>query len=295
MKRELKLDTIGQSNKISNLLDIATRLYDIELKRHNDASHPLNVLIFLVDNGFQKHESLKSINQSILDSYFQNGFTILMNIPIAFGGTGENVKTWILCDLPILTYISIKLNNDKLLPVHKKIIKNISILMDENGWRCKNCGNIGKFRGPGKKDDECPLATLNVLRLLSLTKSNEYLDEKEKAIETLLLLWKERKKRRPYLFAMGTDFCKLKYPLIWYDILNVVNTLSYFQSAVNRKEFIEMLKIINQKVKQNGYKPESVYQFWKEFDFGQKKTDSEYIKNTIESIQDRINRLTTST
>jgi len=289
------LDTNGQSNKISNLLDIATKLYDIELKRHNDASHPLNVLIFLVDNGFQKHKSLKSINQSILDSYFQNGFTILMNIPIAFGGTGENVKTWILCDLPILTYISIKLNNDKLLPVHKKIIKNISILMDENGWRCKNCGNIGKFRGPGKKDDECPLASLNVLRLLSLTKSNEYLDEKEKAIETLLLLWKERKKRRPYLFAMGTDFCKLKYPLIWYDILNVVNALSYFQSAVNRKEFIEMLKIINQKVKQNGYKPESVYQFWKEFDFGQKKTDSEYIKNTIESIQDRIDRLTTST
>ena len=289
------MDTNGQSNKISNLLDIATKLYDIELKRHNDASHPLNVLIFLVDNGFQKHKSLKSINQSILDSYFQNGFTILMNIPIAFGGTGENVKTWILCDLPILTYISIKLNNDKLLPVHKKIIKNISILMDENGWRCKNCGNIGKFRGPGKKDDECPLASLNVLRLLSLTKSNEYLDEKEKAIETLLLLWKERKKRRPYLFAMGTDFCKLKYPLIWYDILNVVNALSYFQSAVNRKEFIEMLKIINQKVKQNGYKPESVYQFWKEFDFGQKKTDSEYIKNTIESIQDRIDRLTTST
>ena len=289
------MDTNGQSNKISNLLDIATKLYDIELKRHNDASHPLNVLIFLVDNGFQKHKSLKSINQSILDSYFQNGFTILMNIPIAFGGTGENVKTWILCDLPILTYISIKLNNDKLFPVHKKIIKNISILMDENGWRCKNCGNIGKFRGPGKKDDECPLATLNVLRLLSLTKSNEYLNEKEKAIETLLLLWKERKKRRPYLFAMGTDFCKLKYPLIWYDILNVVNALSYFQSAVNRKEFIEMLKIINQKVKQNGYKPESVYQFWKEFDFGQKKIDSEYIKNTIESIQDRIKRLTTST
>ena len=281
------MNTENQSSSVNKLFNIANRLYDIDLKRHNDAGHPLNVLLFLVDNRFHKNEKLKSINQSIIDSYYQNGFTVLMNIPVAFGGTGKSIKTWILCDLPLLTYISINLNNSKLLSVHKTIIKNIASLMDENGWRCKNCGNIGKFRGPGKKDDECPLATLNVLKLLTLTKSNEYISEKEKAIDTLLLLWKDRKKRRPYLFAMGTDFCKLKYPLIWYDILNVVNTLSHFSSAVNRKEFKDMMKVIENKIKQNGYKPESVYKFWKEFDFGQKKFDSEYIRNTIESIRKR--------
>jgi hypothetical protein len=284
----MKTKPIEYPENVITLLKTANKLYKLELKRHNDASHPLNILLFLVDNDFQKHEKLRLVNQNITDSYSQNGFTVVMNIPKAYGGTGKKVNTWIMCDLPILTYISIKLNNGKILPIHKKVIDYIGSKMDDNGWRCSNCGNIGKFRGPGRKEDECPMATLNVLKLFSLTKKHDYSEQKEKAIDTLLTLWKDRKKRRPYLFAMGTDFCKLKYPLIWYDILNVVNTLSYFPSAIDRKEFKEMVNIITVKTKQNGYKSESVFQFWKDFDFGQKKVDSEYIRSTIQGIMGRI-------
>jgi hypothetical protein len=45
-------------------------------------------------------------------------------------------------------------------------------------------------------------------------------------VETILSLWEQRKERHPYLFAMGTDFSKLKAPLIWYDILHVTNVLT---------------------------------------------------------------------
>jgi hypothetical protein len=288
MGRIMTAKSIESPNKVITLINSATKLYKVELKRHNDASHPLNILLFLVDNGFQKHEKLRLVNKQIIESYSQNGFTVVMNIPEAYGGSGKKVNTWIMCDLPILTYISIKLNNGKILPIHKKVIDYICSMMTVNGWRCGNCGNIGKFRGPGKKEDECPIATLNVLKLLSLTNIHDYSEQKEKAIDTLQMLWRDRKKRRPYLFAMGTDFCKLKYPLIWYDILNVVNTLSYFPSAIGRKEFKEMAKLITTKTKQNGYKPESVYQYWKDFDFGQKKVDSEYIRSTIQGMMERI-------
>jgi len=40
-------------------------------------------------------------------------------------------------------------------------------------------------------------------------------------VEAALTLWEERRERHPYLFYMGTDFSKLKAPLIWYDILHV--------------------------------------------------------------------------
>jgi hypothetical protein len=277
-----------ENGNISKIIKSATKLYKSELKRHNDASHPLNLLVFLVHNGYEKVKELQELNKEIISSYSQSGFTVIMNIPVSFGGSGKNIKTWIICDLPLLTYISIKLNNGRILPIHKKVIDHVSSHVDANGWRCLNCGNIGKFRGPGKKADECPIATLNSLKLFSLTKADEYKDEKEIGINALLNLWKDRKERRPYLFGMGTDFGKLKYPLIWYDILNVTNTLSYFPDARKKKGFTELINIITKKVKQNGYVPESVYQYWKNFDFGQKKAESAYIRKTIEGIFSRI-------
>ena len=51
--------------------------YDTELKRHNDAGHPLNVLIFLIDNDLIKNDKLNELNRSIID----NDFTVKMNIP----------------------------------------------------------------------------------------------------------------------------------------------------------------------------------------------------------------------
>ena len=175
-------------------------------------------------------------------------------------------------------------------------MRNLSLhSFEPNSWRCTNKGNIGKFRGPGKKDDECPLATLNVLKLLTLTRQDEYVEAKEKAIQTLFSLWNAQKTRKAYLFGIGTDFKKIKYPMIWYDILNVVHVLSFFQNAIKSEEFKEMFSLIKGKEKNGVYVPESVYQFWKDFDFGQKKNGSEYIQSTIRNIEERIHLTISST
>ena len=42
----------------------------------------------------------------------------------------------------------------------------------------------------------------------------------------LLSHWKQRKEKKYYLFGMGSDFRKLKYPYVWYDILHVCEVLS---------------------------------------------------------------------
>ena len=270
----------------NNLILLSSNLYKTELKRHNDAGHPLNILVFLVDNGITKNDGLEELYQEIL----KNNFSVILNIPEHFGGTGKPCISWMSCDHPLMIYIAIKLNDGKIEAIHKKSIEAILSLLDDRKWKCKSDKLLGGFRGPGRKDDECPITTLNILKMLSLTKANSYKAEKLQALEILMNLWNERKTRRPYLFAMGTDFKKLKYPLIWYDILNLVSVLSRYPEAIKREEYKEMLEIVFEAIKQNGYCPQSVYQFWKEWDFGQKKNESTYIKKTIEEIIERTNK-----
>jgi hypothetical protein len=278
-------------NNTSLLIDKCTLFYQTELKRHNDAGHPLNILCFLIDNNLICDEKLKELNNRIIN----NDFTVNMNIPVSFGGTGKPINTWIMCDLPLTLYISIKMNKNKITKKHRLFIDEIANRMEQNGWRCSNKGNIGKFRGPGKKDDECPIATLNILKLLALTKGDEYIEHKQMGIQTIENLWNKRKMRKPYLFGMGTDFMKIKYPMIWYDVLNTVNVLSFYSDAIKTKAFKEMYEVIKRKIEAKDYIPESVYQYWKGYDFGQKKANSEFVEKAIEQIEKRIQLTTAST
>jgi hypothetical protein len=90
---------------------------------------------------------------------------------------------------------------------------------------------------------------------------------------------------------MGNDFRKLKAPLFWYDILNVVDVLSRNSKIVKDNRFIDMMKEIEKKVDKDGkYKAESIYRSWKGWDFNQKKEPSGWITYYIERIKDRLQR-----
>jgi hypothetical protein len=71
------------------------------------------------------------------------------------------------------------------------------------------------------------------------------LEQKQKGIETIVNLWNDRKERKPYLFGMGTDFMKIKYPMIWYDVLNMVSVLSHYSFAIETKAFKEFYPYFN--------------------------------------------------
>ena len=272
--------------KYNNLILLSNNLYKTELKRHNDAGHPLNILTFLVDNGVTRTDGLEELYQEII----KNEFSVVMNIPEHFGGTGKPCISWMSCDHPLMIYVAIKLNNGKIEAIHKKAIEKVLSLSEEQKWKCKGDPKLGGFKGPGRKDDECPITTLNILKMLSLTKADSYKPEKLQALEIIKKLWNAKKTRRPYLFAMGTDFKKLKYPLIWYDILNMISVLSRYPEAIETDEYQEMLGVILETIEKNGYCPQSVYQFWKEWDFGQKKNESVYIRKTIEEMIKRTNK-----
>ena len=91
------------------------------------------------------------------------------------------------------------------------------------------------------------------------------------------------------MFYMGTDFRKLKAPAMWYDIVSVVDVLSHFEAVRTYERFVEMATMIKNKQDINGlFTPETVFQKFKGWDFGQKKSPSPYLTYLCCRIFQRI-------
>jgi hypothetical protein len=212
----------------------------------------------------------------------------MVNINPRYGGSGTDELAWMLCDAPSVTYAMAKFGLGEL-PEIQDSLNYLNHLVKENGWPCAVSPAAGKFRGPGKKTDPCPYANLVMLKLLSQFPEFHSEPFVKTGVETILSLWEQRKERRPYLFAMGTDFCKLKAPLIWYDVLHVTDVLTHFHWALSDKRLLEMVNIINKKLTPDGkLTAESIWMDWKKWEFGQKKEPSRWITFITHRIMKRL-------
>ncbi len=279
------LKDLLESSFINDLIEELKTWPGPVLKRHNDAKLLIHKLAFLADSGWNiNDENAEKIINAILSHRSPKGIPqVLVNIPTAFGGTGKDHFSWMLCDAPLLLYSLIKMGIPE--KEYSKPLEYLISLNTENGYPCAADSNLGKFNGPGKRGTSCPYSNLLMLKLLSLFPEEQYKEHSTLAIESLLSLWENRTSKKPYLFAMGTDFKKLKFPLIWFDILHVTTVLSGFEYANKDSRYIEMLDIIRQKADSNEmYKPESVWRAWKEIDSGQKREPSTWLTAAVEKI-----------
>ncbi len=290
-----RIDLLGQSENDSNvsaaragmledpqvksLVDEVSKWPGAPLKRHNDACHLLHKLAFLADLGFKASDPvLQPVIERILDHQSVEGaFQIVVNIPAHFGGSGEDVWQWMLCDAPSILYALLKFNlGDD--PRVQTAASHLASLVRENGWPCAAASELGKFHGPGRRDDPCPYANLVVLKALAQSAEWRNSPACKTGAEMLLSLWEQRKTRKPYLFGMGTDFAKLKAPLIWYDLLHVLDVLSQFPWLRSDPRLQEMAAILQSKIDEQGRCiPESVWMAWKGWEFAQKKEPSRWI------------------
>jgi len=249
------------------------------LVSHKSAGHNLHKLVFLADIGLNKNDpGMQELISQIMDHQDADGpFEMLTNIPTHFGGTGEDVWSWALCDAPSILYALVKfgLADD---PRVKKGIEFLAGLVRENGFPCAGSTKLGTFRGPGRKSDPCPYANLIMVKLLAAIPQFYNSQICHQAAESLLHCWAERQTFHPYIFYMGNDFCKLKAPLVWFDIIHVSFVLSQLAWLKDDPRLAEMKAIIAQKADAEGrYTPESIWTAWKGWDFGQKKTPSPYL------------------
>lgn len=259
------------------------------VKSHKRAGLLYHKLSFIADLGITKDDvDVSGISENLKKHRSAEGlFQVPMNISSHFGGTGYDQWSWALCDAPLLVYSSIKMritNADEL----ETGLDYLVGLAFENGWPCRVSENLGKFRGPGKKNDPCPYATLLALKMLSILENRKQSKEARMGVESLLTLWEQSKERHPYMFFMGNDFRKLKAPFIWYDILHVVDVLSQYDFALTDPRFIEMLGLINAKADDSGLlTPESTWLAWKGWDFTQKIKPSPWLTFLVYRINQR--------
>ncbi len=264
---------------------IQSYLYDVEnfhgmlVTNHKNPDLPIYKLLFLLDLGFDMDvPEIKAAIDEIIEHQDDNSiFQSLTNVPKHFGGSGMDVFSWCMCDAPLLLLALLKAGVD----YHNYIrpgVKHLVSLSRDNGFPCAVSSELGKFRGPGRKDDCCPYATLIMADLLSYIP--EYQDSPVAAstVKALLNLWENSLDQHPYMFFMGTDFRKLKAPSCWYDIVSVAGTLSRYKFVQHDPRFLEMISLIRDKQDEDGFfTPESAYQKLKGWEFGQKKLPSPYL------------------
>jgi hypothetical protein len=273
---------------ISELIDWPGQV----LNSHKSAGQSYHKLAFIADLGISHSEpKVKKVIEKVIKNKSEEGIIQLpTNVPVHFGGTGRDQFAWALCDAPINLYSIAKLGLHDDLTVLKAKEYLIKLGRD-NGYPCTVSKELGRFRGPGKKEDPCPYATMIMLKLMSLYEYDRESEYADKAVDTLLTLWEESETKHPYIFYMGTDFRKLKAPFIWYDILHLADTLSYFSQAVKDKRFNEIVNQIESKASiDDRFIPESEWKAWKDWDFGQKKLPSAWLTFLIYRIRNRLEK-----
>jgi hypothetical protein len=218
----------------------------------------------------------------------EGAFETLEHIPKSFGGTGEDMWTWILCDAPTLLYalLALGLGDD---PRVQRAVAHLVALVDEVGWRCRCSPDLGKFRGPGRQADPCPIVNVYALKALSLVPAHRAGPAARAGAEMLLTHWAQQDERKLYLFGIGTDFRKLKYPYVWYNLLHVLEVLSRLPFTHADPRFREMLAELTAQVDAQGrYTATSMYRAWKGWSFADKTTPSPWLTFLARRVERRV-------
>jgi hypothetical protein len=286
---EIRNSALADSRIKRYLSDIA-HFHETLVTNHKNPDLPIHKLLFLLDLGFDTEVlEMKAAVDEILKHRDKHGiYQSMTNVPKHFGGTGEDVFSWCLCDAPLLLLALLKSDLDYREYIKPGVDHLVSLCRD-NGFPCAVSPELGKFRGPGKKDDCCPYATLIMADLLSYIPEYRHSQAAVSSVKALLSLWENSLHQHPYMFYMGTDFRKMKAPPCWYDIVSVTGVLSKYPFVRDDPRFLEMMKHIKGKQDKDGlFTPESVYQKLKDWDFGQKKAPSLYLTYLCYRIFQRL-------
>lgn len=260
------------------------------LERHNTPDLLMHRLALLPGLGVKADDpGMGSIIETILKHKNERGIPeIMIRIPKAFGGTDKPGRAWLICDFPVVLYglLALGVKNAAI----DGMLAALESMADDNGIRCQ--GSFARFHGPGRKEDMCPIASLYAARALSVRKESAKHAAAGKAVAALLGHWEERKKKKYYMFGIGTDFQKLKFPFVWYNLLHVLDTVSRFDSCRRDQRVREMTDVLLSKADDGlRFAPESAYLAYKGLDFSDKKNRSPTITLMALRILKRLERV----
>jgi hypothetical protein len=257
------------------------------LRRHNDAAHPLYAVSTLADFGLRQGDpGIGALGGAILDHFDGDQFETLLWLPRFLTKEDDAEQwSWMLCDAPTLLYALVSFGYGSE-PSVRSAVQNLSKRIEDNGWRCGAAASLPKFSGPGRKTDTCPMATTYALKALSHLPADRSFDP---AVDALLEHWEHQQDYKLRMFGIGTEFRKLKYPFVWYDILHVTDVLSRYPRAAADPRLVEMVAEVTAQADEDGrYTAGSMYRSWKEWSFADKKAPSPWLTLLVTRIQSRL-------
>lgn len=280
--------------RVQGLISQGATWGDRPFKRHNDAGYPIYALSTLADFGLTADDPGMGVwVEAVMAHQAEEGpFQSLINIPKAFGGSGEDLWTWIVCDAPTLLYslIAMGLGDD---PRVIQAGDHLASLVDENGWRCRAASELGRFKGPGRAADPCPIANVYAVKALASHPRWAEGEAVRAGAEVLLWHWEHQGEFKLFLFGIGSDYRKLKYPHVWYHILHVGEALSRCPWVCDDPRMIEMAdELARQADDQGRYTAASMYLAWKGWSFANKKEPSPWLTFLALRILKRLGRAT---
>jgi hypothetical protein len=291
--RQARADMLAHA-KVQQLARTTATWGERPLKNHGDASHPIYAFATLADFGIRASdavalEGLESGIQAVLAHQSSEGaFQTVVLIPKRFGGSGEGAWTWVLCDAPTLLYALLSLGLESDIRV-RRAADHLASMVTDNGWRCAAAPEMGKFRGPGRKDDPCPMANVYALKALAQAPESENGQAIEAGAEMLLWHWEIRAERKLYLFGIGTDYRKAKYPYVWYNLLHVLEVLSQCPHVQGDARFQQMLgELAAQSDADGRLTASSMYRAWKDWSFANKREPSPWLTFLCSRILKRV-------
>lgn len=284
--------------QVRGLIDDAATWPGFALKRHNDAKHPIYALSTLADFGVRATDPGMSpvIEAVMAHQSYEGPFQTKLRLYKRFGGIDGERWTWMACDAPTLLYalLSFGLGDDERV---KWARDHLVGLVEEKGWRCAAAAELGTFKGPGRRQDPCPIANVYALKALSQVSGLIDSPATRAGAEMLLWHWGPECKRKLFLFGIGTFYRRLKYPFVWYDILHIADVLSRFPFVHRDPRFQEMVRTITDQADGDGhhrregrYTAASMYRAWKGWSFADKKTPSPWLTFLVLRIQKRLQK-----
>ncbi len=253
------------------------------LTRHDKADLFIHRMAMLADLGVtQSTAGAGPLIEDLLANFALDGsFLVNIMIPQAFGGSGKPNLDWIICDFPVIVYALGQMTETdiRMKPAINKLIK----LAGEEYYPC--CGSIPKFKGPGPRYGLCPYANLLVARALATDATGRNSPAAKLAANAVLDHWTHRESKKPFLFGMGTDFLKLKFPMVWYNLLHVTWALKSIPGIKGDARYREMVDHLRSKLNiSEKVTPESIYMAYKSEEWSDKKNPSRLLTIMVHQI-----------
>ncbi len=289
--------TLIADARVRALIARASNWPGYALKRHNDAAHPIYAVATLADFGLDRNvPGINAIAHSVLSHFDGDGFETYLWLPRFLTKEDEDTERWgwMLCDSPTLLYALLAFGYESDSRV-QQAVETLRDLGGDDGWQCGAATSLPRFAGPGRKADPCPMATIYALKALSLVPEAQASRAVALGIETILAHWEHQADYKLRMFGIGTDFRRIKYPYVWYDILHVTDVLSRYPAAVADDRFTAMLAALTEQADESGrYTASSMYRAWSDWSFADKKRPSPWLTFLVTRILARAAATPTS-